>query len=778
MSISTWIFKLAFGARLPKLDGCIHSQSINESIEIIRDESGVPYINAQTISDGWYGLGFCEGQDRSFQLEIAHRAVQGTLSEILGIKALPADSLSRRIGFHKNSMEQYKNLDSKTKEYLIAFSTGVNEGRSIGSSKKAHEFTLLRCKPSIFAPEDSLGILKLFAFQMGSNWDSELARLHILINDGPEALINSNKSYFNEHPVSETLESEISAKSNILKNLSEEINSLLEAIGTSGGSNNWALSNQKTESNRPILSNDPHLSPSVPNQWYLAHIQTPEWKIVGAAIVGVPGFASGHNGHSAWGVTAGLADNTDLYIEDIKLPQKNHAKTKIKHWTEEIFVKGQSPHKIQLVKTERGPIIGDSFGFEDYSISMRATWLETGPFSTLVDLPTIKSYKEFENAWSPWPFSTFNMVYADVNNNIGWKLVGDIPIRTNGSGMIPLPAQNNWLNEKIPTSDLPSRLNPDNGIVASANNNPGNLRSYSQYQYNLGNDWVDGYRISRITEVLDKEQYWTVDACMDLQMDVQATAWRDIKDKIISVKPLDDYSKLGIKILREWNGDLSEDSVGASIYEKFMSNLLISYAKDKAPNSFQQVLGKGVNPMVQITFMAGMSISDISSKLISQDDNWDSNNTWNYEISLAISKAIESLQKTYGPNPNSWAWGEVRKLEITHLLGTKKPLNKIFNLGPFKWKGDANTISQAASPPWDPINRITTIASMRMTVDTGGWSNSRFVLAGGQSGNPMSPHYSDMLNLWMAGQGIPIHWNLSDVKENLKHSLHIKPTTI
>ena len=157
--------------------------------------------------------------------------------------------------------------------------------------------------------------------------------------------------------------------------------------------------------------------------------------------------------------------------------------------------------------------------------------------------------------------------------------------------MIPLPAQNNWLNEKIPASDLPSRLNPDNGIVASANNNPGNLRSYPQYQYTLGNDWVDGYRISRITEVLDKEQYWTVDACMDLQMDVQAVAWRDIKDKIISAKPLDDYSKLGIKILREWNGDLSEDSVGASIYEKFMSNLLISYAIDKAPNSFQQVLG-------------------------------------------------------------------------------------------------------------------------------------------------------------------------------------------
>ena len=141
MSISTWIFKLAFGARIPKLDGCIQSQSINESIEIIRDESGIPYINAQTISDGWYGLGFCEGQDRSFQLEIAHRAIQGTLSEILGIKALPADSLSRRIGFHRNSMEQYKNLDPKTKEYLIAFSTGVNEGRSIGSNRKAHEFT-------------------------------------------------------------------------------------------------------------------------------------------------------------------------------------------------------------------------------------------------------------------------------------------------------------------------------------------------------------------------------------------------------------------------------------------------------------------------------------------------------------------------------------------------------------------------------------------------------------------------------------------------------------
>jgi len=770
MNFPKFLFGLLLGKRLPKFDGVIQVQGIESNIEIKRDEWSIPYIKAGTIRDAWFGLGFCQGQDRSFQLELIQRLARGTLSEIFGLKTVSVDKLSRQIGFHRSSTSQFQELDSNTRTYLEAFSNGVNQGREKGSHKKPHEFSLLKFEPSTFYPEDSLSTLKLFGFQMGSNWDSELARLQILLNDGEKSLIDLDPEYPRWHPLSINLNGKSQKTINDFERLSEDIETLLSFIGTSGGSNNWAVSGQRTDTGRPILCNDPHLSPTQPCQWYLARVETPKWKLAGATIIGLPGFAAGHNEHASWGVTAGLADNTDLYIERTNEAEAYQGRT-VTH-TETIFIKGKNPIVEEVIVTERGPIIGPSIGFDEMAISIRATWLQSTPFHTLTDLPSVRTFSDFKRAWRRWPFSTFNMAYADVQGNIGWKLVGDVPVRTSESGIIPSPAQNNWLPDPIKIEDLPEIFNPNNGFIATANNKPIESAADSIY---LGHDWMDGYRIQRIVEILDSKNEWDITQLSLLQMDRKTLPWFEIKDFLIKIKFNDPDAILAFDLLKNWNGNLCPNSAETSIYELFLSNFTKAIAKNKAPKSFDYAMGRGFHPLYPMTFFAARRVSHLVNLIQTKPTDWLKSSTWELEAEKALSSAIKTLKKKRGYKIADWKWGELRPLTISHPLGSQKPLGKIFNIGPIPWGGDANTINQAASPPLNPLSNITTIASLRISIDVGDWKNSRFVLPSGQSGNPVSPHYNDMLPMWSEGKGVPIHWDDDALKGHIKHHLYLKP---
>ena len=615
---------------------------------------------------------------------------------------------------------------------------------------------------------------------MGSNWDSELARLRILLTDGKDALRRVDPSYTHWHPASDTLTdssslldgSDAHKNKNSLDQLESDLSALISVIGETGGSNNWALSKSKTLTGRPILANDPHLASMAPPQWYLASIKTQDWRIAGAAIVGLPGLATGHNGYSAWGVTAGLADNTDLYIETANQKPKNN-------FVEEIHVKGEKSEKINVTVTDRGPIISSCLGFNGLDISMKATWLEPTSFNTLLDLPHVKSFEEFKESWRKWPFSTFNMAYADIGGNIGWQFVGDVPVRTNepGSapmhGILPGPASNNWELKYISHTDLPSRYNPDNGVIATANNRP-----TQKSDLQLGHDWMDGYRISRIVDQLTKKNNWDIQSCMELQLDKTSLPWFELSQFISRLELTSREAILGKTLLENWDGIVDKSSIAASVFEGFMSKMCLAVAKNLAPYSYQTAMGKGFNPLVPITFFASQRVSHLVSNLLNQTDGWFQNSSWKEEVEKALEETIKELTSRYGRKTSSWQWGSIRPLTINHPLGTKKPLDRIFNHGPFEWGGDSNTVSQAASHPWDPFSRITTIASMRTVIDVGEWDNSRFILPSGQSGNPVSIHYEDMTNLWLKGDGVPIHWTKKSVETCGRHNLILRPSTI
>lgn len=363
MNLSRSLFRLLLGKRLPISDGSIHVDGIERPVTIRRDGWGVPYIEAESEADAWYALGFCQGQDRAFQLESLLRVVRGTLAALVGRDGLPVDRLSRRIGFHRAAREQLGVLNEATRETVEAFARGVTDGATKGLPKPAHAFALLGTEPTPYTAADVLGLLKLMSFLLASNWDSELVRLKILVEDGPKALQALDPCYPAGLPVTKPVGA---AAGSALDHLADDLAIFLDRVAVGGGSNNWVVGGARTAHGRPLLANDPHLAPGLPPHWYLAHVRTPAWTVAGAAFAGAPGFPVGFNEHGAWGLTAGLTDNTDLYVETVGADGRS-VREGDKHsacmvYAEEIEIKGGESVTEQVLITARGPIVTPVLG--------------------------------------------------------------------------------------------------------------------------------------------------------------------------------------------------------------------------------------------------------------------------------------------------------------------------------------------------------------------------------------------------------------------------------
>lgn len=771
------IFRLLLGRRLPITGGTLRVPGIEESILIRRDAWGVPHIDASTDGDAWYGLGFCHGQDRPFQLESLLRVIRGTVSELAGPAGLPIDRLARRIGFVRSAQEQLGTLDSEARAMAAAYVAGVNAGRTRGQRRLPHEFVLLRTQPTPWTEPDVLGILKLQSFALASNWDVELARLKVLREDGPEALEALDPAYPEWLPVAAPVGESAGPAIDVL---SRDLALFSDAIGVGGGSNNWVAAGSRTKSGRPLLANDPHLGASVPPHWYLAHLWTREWAVAGASLVGAPGIIIGHNAVAAWGVTAGLTDNTDLFLEEVgpdgRSVRQGDTFLPCEVHVEQINVKGKPAVSETVLVTPRGPIISPAIEGHDEAIAMRATWLDPRPVGGLLECHRAQDFDSFRGSFDRWPGPPLNMVYADVSGTIAWQLVGEAPRRRKGHGMIPMRGSDpdaGWELDSVSFDDLPYAVDLPAGFVATANAQPVPNGDGGPF---LGVDWVDGYRLARIDELLASRSDWTVANTLAMQMDVQSVPWREMRADVLGISTSSEDAKTAVEMLAGWDGKLGAESRAAAVYELFSAEMIGRIVRARAPRSASWALGRGFDPIVLLNTFQVRRAGQLVRLLRERPPNW-FQRSWDEEIADALAGAVRRLKDLRGDDPEAWAWGQVRPLIFLHSLGVRKPLGRIFNLGPIPWGGDANTVSQAAVNLQQPSMSPGIIASLRMVVDVGAWGNSRFVLPGGQSGNPLSPHYADQLPLWIRGEGIPIPWSIGEVEQAMKQTLRLAPTS-
>jgi penicillin amidase len=772
LSLSRFLFRLFLGRRLPATSGALAAPGLKADAVIRRDRWGVPMIEAGSPRDAAYALGFCHGQDRGFQLEVLLRVTRGQVAEMAGAAALPVDRLSRRIGFHHSAMEQLPLVEDDVRELLDGYSDGVNAGRSIGSPSLPHEFALLGVKPTPWGPADTLAVGKLLSFTLCSNWDAELVRLKVLTEDGEEALRVLDPSYPEWHPV--TAPPGASAGP-ALDHLAGEVRCFLEWAGPASGSNNWAISGKMTATGRPILANDPHLDARLPSPWYLASLRCPQWAVAGATIVGGPAVLAGHNGHAAWGLTAGLVDNTDLFLEEVEGSRVKQGDGWVECPVREevIHVKGGSPVTERVVVTPRGPIVGPGLPSAPSGLSLRAAWLDPVKVRGFFGLHGVRSFAELREAFRHWPVSSQNVLYADASGVIGWQLVGDAPVRGKGHGALPGRGSDpaaGWVG-KVPYEEMPHLEQPECGWLATANNRP---LADGKGPF-LGVDFVDGYRMTSIVRELTTPRKWDLATTMRLQTSQRVMAWEELREAVLGAE-VDDLGRQGQDLLKPWDGVASEGSAAAAVYEVWLAGMIRAVARSLAPNSWEWVVGKELGPLTPYNFGCFRRTAHLV-KLIRTEARWSSS------IGRELGEAVRFLRGKFGPDPRWWAWGRIRPLVMHHPLSKAGGmlgglLRRIFNLGPVPCGGDADVINQAAAMPLNPLAPTDNIASMRMVVDVGAWENSRWVLPAGQSGNPLSPHYADLLPLWQRGEGVAIAFTPADVEAASAETLRLTGATI
>ncbi len=317
---------------------------------------------------------------------------------------------------------------------------------------------------------------------------------------------------------------------------------------------------------------------------------------------------------------------------------------------------------------------------------------------------------------------------------------------------------------------MPFCENPAPGLIATANTKP--VPGEEPY---LGHDFADGYRLTRIVEVLDERRDWDLKSMASLQEDLVAIPWREIREIVLGI-PVEGKKTLeALALLGVWDGRVSPDSPAATLYEFLLAELVRELGEVHAPEAGEWYLGKSTHPLLYAS-LGKRQVSHIS-RVLQKGSNIDLGGSREELISRALNGALNKLTEDYGEKPENWTWGEIRPLTLEHPFGGQRLIGKVFNRGPFPWGGDSQTVSQAQRSLKIPAHNPTGIANLRMVLDVGEWENNLFVLAGGQSGNPFSKHYDDQIPLWRKGEGLTLAWGEEEIEARTRATLALNPTT-
>jgi penicillin G amidase len=763
------------GRRLPRVDGSLLAP-VRAPLTIRRDVNGVAYIEAQNDHDAFFGLGFAQGQDRAFQLELHLRVGRGTLAELVGKEMLDVDRLARRIGYRRIAEAQLAVQDARTRADFEAFAAGVNAG--IASGKKPHELALLGGVSSRYEAFDILALLQFIAFSLSSNWDAELARLHILQSDGPEALAALEAADPALLKVETDALGRLASDVSLLaaaERFATDASRTTTVAGVGGASNHWALAPSRTSTGRPLLVCDPHLTPSIPAPWYLAHVRTPDWAVSGAFFPGQPAASFGHNQRLGWGITSGHSDNTDLFVE--KLGPDGQTALRGDKWVpcrvreERIRVKGGSEVVEKVVETPTGPIVTPVVPAGGTALSLRATWMVAKPMRAY-QLHRARDVHEARACFKGFTGDSENRMFADVEGNIAWQLVGELPVRKKGHGLLPMPAWDEsagWEDAPLPFDKMPGATNPPEGFLATANAAPPRTPDF------LGADWLDPGRHDRIHALLPARRDWDVASSAAMQLDRTTVYWARLRGPLCkATDPAPAGAETAARLLAGWDGVVDTGSVGAAVFELTFAALMRRALRAKAPNAWKQAIGEGINELFDHGNMAVRRSGQLARLLVEQPDGWFARG-WRDEIRAALVEAQAELQAAAGPDPGNWAWGRVRPLTLLHATGKVPVLKRIFNVGPIPFGGDCSTLPQAPVAFDHPLGNPLAIPNLRMVLDVGNWEAGRWILAGGQSGNPLSPHYADMVPRWERGETVPIAWEPASVHRVAVATLFLRP---
>jgi penicillin G amidase len=772
---------LASRSRLPQINGKIHSAGLDKPVEVLRDKWGIPHIYAQNQKDLFFAQGFVHAQERLWQMDFTRRVVFGRLAEVLGTAALPVDRSFRTVSLFKTAEIEAEKVPTGFCDLVNAYCSGVNEwmGRAIDRHKLPVEFMLLGYEPEPWAVKDSLGWGKMLSWTLAVNWQSELYRRLLLERLGPEKTAE--------------LEIDIDKAWAVVLDLGMELagNKTADSAhlyagpraGEGVGSNNWVLHGSRTVSGKPLLANDMHLELTTPGIWFENHLVGGGMDVTGVSLPGVPMVISGHNRQMAWGYTDSCPDMQDLYEEHMRRTPEGNWEYEFKgQWVaaemrkEVIKIKGGGAATQEVVTTRHGPLVNvlfnDAFP-EVPPMALKWTALEAdNDFQAIHRMNLAKDCTEFHEALRDFANPSQNVVYADINGDIGYTMNGRIPIRAKGDGTVPAPGwtgEYEWLGY-IPLEELPHLKNPPRGFVATANNQI----ERPDFPHFLGRDYLVSERSGRIVEMIEARQKIDIPYIQAMQYDRIAISARLMAKALGALDTDEPTLQKIIEKMHDWNGELDKDSPLASIFEAS-----IREAGGLMINHHFGELGRRARGDGPFAGQWPDHLWEFFVRLLDQPESaWF--NLGNGEkrddvLKLALIKAVDYLKKEFGPDMEKWTWGRLHKVTFAHILGRQKPLDKVFNIGPFPIGGDGNTIAASFTSFCDLDACPVVGPPFRFIADLGDIEHCLGMLAPGQSGHLASKHFKDGLKGWFEGEYHPMLFSRERIELNLEGRLKLVP---
>ncbi|HEX3954725.1 MAG TPA: penicillin acylase family protein [Stellaceae bacterium] len=728
---------------LPQMAGVVSVHGLNSVVTIARDSAGVPLITAGNDEDAAFGLGFAHAQDRLFQMEMMRRYGAGRLSEVLGEQTLGIDRQMRVLGLYRAAEAAFASMSAPVQHGLEAYAAGVNAylaTRGGLSGALPPEFLLLRFSPEPWRPADSLVWGKVMDLELAGNYRGELLRAQLTRTMSPADLAFLYPEYPKDGPTT------LAALSAIYRTLPLDklYAALPPAVGPIYASNNWVVDGAHSTSGKPLLANDPHLAFGAPGVWYLARLKTPQREIAGATAPGVPLVVIGHNDKIAWGFTTTGGDVEDLFIEKIDPADPAHYLTPqgsaafVSH-DEVIGVRGGAAVTQTVRETRHGPVLSDisPAGTVEagYVLSLEASFLGPGDRTAeaLWNIDRADDWNGFRTALQNFTAPQQNMVFGDTAGTIGFIAPGHVPIRRNGNGWLPMPG---WTGDYdwtgfIPFDALPQATNPAAGHFVSANNKivP------DSYRYFLSRDWDLPNRAQRIEELLAATPRQSPTASAAIQADTLSIAARRLVPLMTRIVPQDDMAREAIERLRDWDFHMDAGKIEPLLFTAWLR----AFAHDL----FTAHLGKA----------AAEAYWDLRPQIIeavlTDHPEW-CNGDCNPLLSGALEAALAGLRQTYGTEMLNWQWGRAHIAEFPNPVLGRIPIVRDWVHVSVPTAGGFDTINRGATTIRDDDHPYEQRfgAGLRIITDLAAPAESRMITVPGQSGNPLSPHFADLVQRW------------------------------
>ncbi len=745
------VFILAIGLylflrnSLATIEGKLNVTGLISEVQVIRDDKGIPKIIAQNESDLYRAQGFIHAQDRLFQMDLARRQASGRLSEVVGKAAIENDKKFLIFSLRRAAEKSYEIYSEEAKKVLQNYADGVNAYIEYAKSKNKlpYEFTLLGYQPEQWTPIDSLTIGKYMAYDLGGHWSYQAFNNWTLNHLGVEKFKELNSIAVQED---KDIEEIIKVNQN-QSALIDEKTALYETPHIDNGSNNWVVSGNKTESGKPLLADDPHLSLSTPSIWYQMSLQAPSVHVSGVIFAGIPGIILGNNEDIAWGVTNYGPDVQDLYIEKQNPQNKNQFEYDGEYYDAEVVkydlkVKGQESIPYEIIYTKNGPVISDILKIENKALtgntlfSMRWTANEpTKELEAILTLNKAKDWDSFEKGLEEFKAPAQNFVFADNKGNIAFKSNGSIPIRKKGNGVLPVPgylSEYSW-SGYIPFNELPEINNPESGFIATANTN-----TTPEYDRFVSNVWSQPYRKARIDEVLNSKNKLTYQDMQSLQMDIKNLYAEEFLDKMIENTDKNEIKKEVFDILSNWNRNDDKDLAAPLIFHNWMIKLREVTFRDEMDKNVYKFMPHKEHYSDEL----------LRKVLLRGEDSLIYRNGIKHTLTTSLSETIDDLTKKHGSDISKWKWGNGHKLSFKHSLTTAVPILGVFlNPKEIPISGSRITVQAASHNEQGLVNHG---ASWRYVYDFK--DDSGYHIVGpGQSGHFMSSFYKNQVENWANG---------------------------